>query len=128
LPSERLAVANLNPQDLLQPANEPRLRPLYHTYLGYAEAHLRAGWAYTNALPHRCARVRLACAWPILIGRETLNRLRTGNAFDPERRIKISRRKIRQLMLRSVLLYPWPGAWEKLVPPGKAVASPANLP
>ena len=128
LPSERLAGAHLKPEDLLEPANEPRLRPLYQTYLDYAEAHLLAGWAYTNALPRRCVRVRLACAWPILIGHETLNRLRAGNALDPERRIKISRQEIRQLMVRSVLLYPWPAAWEKLVGPGKAIASPANLP
>jgi farnesyl-diphosphate farnesyltransferase len=127
LPAERLAGAGLKPEDLLQPANEPRLRPLYHEYLDRAEAHLLAGWAYTNALPRCCARVRLACAWPILIGRETLNRLRAGNALDPERRIKVSRREVRRLILRSVLLYPWPGAWERMVPAGKAVASPAVL-
>ena len=116
LPAERLAGAGLKPEDLLQPANEPRLRPLYHAYLDHAEAHLLAGWAYTNALPRRCVRVRLACAWPILIGRETLKRLRAGNALDPAQRIKVSRREVRQFMLRSVLLYPWPGAWEKMVP------------
>ncbi len=127
LPAERLAERSLKPEDLLQPANEPQLRPLYQVYLNRAEAHLLAGWAYTNALPRRCARVRLACAWPILIGRETLKHLRAGNALDLERRIKVSRRKVRQLMLRSVLLYPWPRAWEKMVPAGKAVASPAVL-
>jgi farnesyl-diphosphate farnesyltransferase len=128
LPAERLAGASLKPEDLLQPAMEPRLRQLYHAYLDRAEAHLLAGWAYTTALPRRCVRVRLACAWPILIGRETLGRLRVGNPLDPERRIKVSRRQVRQLMLRSVLLYPWRGAWEKMVPAGKAVASPADLP
>ena len=73
-------------------------------------------------------RVRLACAWPILIGWETLKRLRAGNALDAARRIKVSRGQVRQIMLRSVLLYPLPGAWEKMVPAGKAVASPAVLP
>jgi farnesyl-diphosphate farnesyltransferase len=128
LPAERLAGSDLSPADLLLPANEPRLRPLYDTYLDRAEAHLLAGWAYTNALPRGCVRVRLACAWPILIGRETLKRLRAGNALDPAQRIKVSRRDVRQLMLRSVLLYPWRGAWEKLAPTGKAVASQGILP
>jgi farnesyl-diphosphate farnesyltransferase len=128
LPAERLAGAGLNPEDLLQPANEQRLRPLYHAYLDRADAHLVAGWAYTNALPRRCMRVRLACAWPILIGRETLKRLRGGNALDLAQRIKVSRREVRRLILRSVLLYPWPRAWEKLVSAGKAVASPIVLP
>ena len=128
LPAERLVVAGLKPEDLLKPENEPRLRVLYQTYLDRAEAHLVAGWAYTKSLPRRCVRVRLACAWPILIGRETLNRLRAGNALDPERRIKVGRREVRLFMLRSVLLYPWQGAWEKMAPAGKAVASPPNLP
>jgi farnesyl-diphosphate farnesyltransferase len=128
LPEERLAASGMKPADLLQPANEPRLRPLYHAYLDRAEAHLLAGWAYTTTLPRRNLRVRLACAWPILIGRETLKRLRAGNALDSATRIKVSRRRVRQLMLRSVLLYPWPRAWERMVPVGKAVASPAILP
>jgi farnesyl-diphosphate farnesyltransferase len=67
-------------------------------------------------------RVRLGCSWPILIGWETLKLLRAGNALDPERRIKVSRSEVRRLRLRSVLLYPWARAWEKLVPAGKAVA------
>jgi farnesyl-diphosphate farnesyltransferase len=128
LPAERLANAGLTPKDLLQPANEAPLRPLYHEYLDRAEAHLQAGWAYTNALPRRHMRLRLACAWPILIGRETLKLLRAGNALDPTQRIRISRRQVRQLTLRSVLLYPWRGAWENMVPAGKPVASPAVLP
>jgi farnesyl-diphosphate farnesyltransferase len=125
---ERLAASNLKPEDLLQPRNEPRLRPLYRAYLDRAEAHLLAGWAYTNALPRGCVRVRLACAWPILIGWETLERLRAGNALDAAQRIKVSRGRVRQFMLRSVLLYPWRGAWERMIPAGKAVASPAVLP
>ena len=128
LPAERLADAGLKPAELLQPANERRLRPLYDGYLDCAEAHLRAGWAYTNALPYGCVRVRLGCSWPILIGWETLQLLRAGNPLDPEQRIKVSRREVRRLRLRSVLLYPWPRAWEKLVPAGKAVAQPPNLP
>jgi farnesyl-diphosphate farnesyltransferase len=128
LPAEQLAGAGLQPEDLLQPANEPRLRALYHGYLDRAEAHLRAGWAYTTALPRRCARVRLACAWPILIGRRTLELLRTGNPLEPSRRLKVTRREVRRLMLRSVLLYPWQRAWEKMIGPGKAVASQELLP
>jgi farnesyl-diphosphate farnesyltransferase len=128
LPSERLAASSLKPEDLLDPASEPRLRPLYQAYLDRAEAHLLAGWAYTNALPRGSVRVRLACAWPILIGWETLKRLHAGNPLDATRRIKVSRGQVRQLVLRSVLLYPLPRAWERMVPAGKAVASPAVLP
>jgi farnesyl-diphosphate farnesyltransferase len=124
LPAEELSRAGLIPQDLLEPGNEAKLRPLYHQHLDLAEAHLAAGWAYTNALPWRGARVRLACAWPILIGMKTIERLRAANALDPQR-VKISRTEVRQIILRSVFLYPWPGAWQKMAFPqkGKAVAS-----
>ena len=116
LPSERLSAVGLSAADLLQPGNQPKFRPLYDNYLAAAEAHLAAGWAYTNALPRRCGRVRLACAWPILIGMKTLARLRTSNVLDPQQRIKITRLEVKALILRSVLFYPWPSAWKKLFP------------
>jgi farnesyl-diphosphate farnesyltransferase len=113
LPTERLASLPMAPADLLEPANEPRLRPLYDAYLDRAEGHLLAGWAYTNALPRGSMRLRLACSWPILIGLETLKLLRAGKVLDPRQRIKVSRQRVRQLRLRSILLYPWRAAWQR---------------
>ncbi len=115
LPREALRAVNLGAEDLLNPANEPKLRPGYDEWLNRAESHLVAGWAYTNALPWRAARVRLACAWPILIGFKTLDRLRPGNVLDPRRRIKVPRGEVyRQVILPTLALYPWPGRWHKL--------------
>ena len=111
LPAEKLAACGLGPAELLEPANEPRLRPLYDALLDRAQAHLLAGWDYTNALPRRSVRVRLACAWPILIGLETLRLLRRGNVLDPTQRLKVSRRQVKRLLWRSVLYYPSPAAW-----------------
>ena len=114
LPAERLATCALKPADLLRPGNEPRLRPLYNDYLTKADFHLQAGWAYTNALPRGSIRIRLACAWPILIGQETLKRLWATNVLDCQHRIKVSRGWVKRLMFRSVLLYPWQGAWRRM--------------
>lgn len=116
LPADSLSGAGLVPADLMSAANQPKLRRIYEGYLARAEAHLAAGWAYTNALPWRHARVRMACAWPILIGVSTIARLRAANVLDPERRIKISRREVRKIILRSILSYPCPPAWRKLAP------------
>ncbi len=116
VPAGSLAGAGLSATDLLEPKNEPKFRPVYARYLNEAEQHLSAGWAYTNALPRRCVRVRLACAWPILIGMKTLGRLRTGNVLDPEQRIKVSRAEVKKVMLQSVICYPWPRAWRELFP------------
>jgi farnesyl-diphosphate farnesyltransferase len=128
LPAEKLEPAGLIPEVLLSPANEAKFLPLYHRYLDAAESHLAAGWAYTNSLPGGCVRVQLACAWPILIGQKTIERLRAANAVELQRRIKISRGEVRGILLRSLLSYPIPGAWQKLFSTdGKAVASGGNL-
>jgi farnesyl-diphosphate farnesyltransferase len=128
LPAEKLDEAGLRPAGLLSPANEAKFLPLYHRYLDAAESHLAAGWAYTNSLPRGCNRVRLACAWPILIGVKTIERLRAANVVELQRGVKISRSEVRGILLRSVLSYPLPGAWQKLFSTtGKAVASGGNL-
>jgi len=114
LPAKALAAHGLTPDDLLLTASEPRLRPLYDSWLGTAQAHLAAGWDYTNALPRACVRVRLACAWPILIGVRTLALLRQGPVLDASQRIRVRRDEVRAWMLRSVALYPWLSAWQRL--------------
>ena len=117
LPTEGLANVGLSPEALLDPANEPALRPYYRRLLAQAHAHLEAGWAYTNTLPGRMPRLRLACAWPLLIAARTLEKLDDGNVLIPDKRIKVSRAQVQSLLLRSILLYPFPGAWDHLFQP-----------
>lgn len=65
--------------------------------------HFRAAQEYTLAIPWYCLRLRLAVAWPILIGLETLARLvRSPHWLDPERRVKVERRWIFRMMALSV--------------------------
>lgn len=116
LPAPQLGAAGLKPADLLNAASETQFRTVYDRYLAQAAEHLAAGWNYTNALPWRCARVRLACAWPILIGVRTLARLRTENPLDPARPVKVTRAEIRGILWRSVLLYPVPPLWRLQAP------------
>ena len=114
IPSEKLATVGLAPADLLRPENEPRFRPLYRHYLDLAEAHLAAGWEYTNRVPFGEVRVRLACAWPILIGLKTLARLHSGNVLDPQQRIKVNRAEVRGIIISTVIYYPIPYIWRRL--------------
>jgi farnesyl-diphosphate farnesyltransferase len=112
IPRQSLAAAGLTPEDLRSAASEPRFRALYQTLLDRAGEHLQAGWNYTNALPGGQWRLRLACAWPVLIGARTLRKLRGENVLDQSRRIKITRREVRAIMARSVLFLAWPAAWK----------------
>ena len=114
LPQAELRKLQLEPRDLLNPINEARLRPLYNELLAKTDEHLRAGWNYTLTVPRSCLRVRLACAWPILIGVRTLARLRTHNVLDGTQRIKITRREVKQIFIRSILTYPSAKSWSRL--------------
>jgi farnesyl-diphosphate farnesyltransferase len=114
LPEGELAAAGLKPEELLQSANMGKFRPVYQRYLAKAEERLRAGWNYTNMLPKRCVRIKLACAWPALIGIETLRKLRTANVLDASERVKISRPEVRNVMMRTVLYYTWQPGWRRL--------------
>jgi len=105
---------NRLPRELLEPSNEPRMRPIYNAWLDQAHAHLVAGWNYTNRLPRRRVRVRLACAWPLLIGRQTLDLLRQGTVLNPNKRVKVTRRDVKSILWRTVMFYPWPHRWERL--------------
>jgi farnesyl-diphosphate farnesyltransferase len=127
LPAERLARVGLRANDLRSADTEPQLRPVYNELLDAAEAHLRAGWDYTNALPRSAVRVRLACAWPILIGIRTLAQLRSGNRLDATRRIKVSRIDVRRVITSSVLRYPFAANWRALFDAHRnAATSPAR--
>jgi farnesyl-diphosphate farnesyltransferase len=112
VPSPFLLAAGLAPKDLLSAQNEARFRPAYDPLLALAEGHLAAGWEYTGSLPKRQVRLRLACAWPVLIGARTLRKLRHENMLDATRRVKVSRPEVRSLILRSVFLYPFARAWD----------------
>jgi farnesyl-diphosphate farnesyltransferase len=114
LPRQQLEERGLTADKLLSPVVEPALRPVYDAWLDRADAHLKAGWTYTNALPRGQVRVRLACAWPVLIGMETLALLRRGNVLEPSERIKVSRRSVRRIIRRSIVWYPFPAAWKRL--------------
>jgi len=117
LPADRLAEAGLSPDDLQDAGNEGKLRPLYDELLGRADGHLAAGWRYTLTVPWGCARVRLACAWPILIGARTIRSLRGASILESAPKTKINRSEVKRLMLWSVLLYPLPFLWRGLYAP-----------
>jgi farnesyl-diphosphate farnesyltransferase len=128
LPMDKLERAGLVPTVLLSSAGEKKFLRLYREYLDKAEAHLRAGWNYTNALPSGQFRVRLACAWPILIGVKTIEELRVASVMDLRQRVKVPRSEVRRIILRSLLSYPLPHVWRKQFPVGrKAVASGTKL-
>jgi farnesyl-diphosphate farnesyltransferase len=132
LPADELRAVGLTPHDLLRPDTLGNLRPVYDRWIAAAHGHLAAGWRYTNTIPRNQRRVRLACAWPILIGARTLALLRAGNPLDPARRLKVTRGEVRGVLFGSLLALGSSRRWERqfaaAVGAGKAVAGPVELP
>ncbi|MFM1944214.1 MAG: hypothetical protein RI897_3196 [Verrucomicrobiota bacterium] len=114
LPHQELAKLPLQPQDLLNPKNETTLRPLYQNLVAQAQDHLTAGWRYTCNLPHSPIRLRLACAWPILIGASTLQKLSRNTILDPTHRIRIQRSEVYKIIRLTLWRLPRPSAWQRL--------------
>ena len=128
LPTQRLDEVKLLPEVLLSPVNVQKFLPLYRDYLDKAESHLAAGWRYTNTLPFGQFRLRLACAWPILLGIKTIEKLRAANVVELSQRVKVSRGEVRQIIFHSLVCSPFPSAWRRLyLPSVKAVDSGGEL-
>ncbi len=104
LPARELAALGLGPRDLLDPAGAVRALPLYRRLIGLALEHYNVGWDYTLAIPRLEWRMRLACAWPLLIGLATLAELAAHpNPLSVRTPIKISRGEVRTLLAQSTL-------------------------
>ena len=105
LPRQDLQELGLSPSDLLDPAAGERLRPLLRKLLGLTLSHYAEGWTYLLAIPPTEIRIRLACAWPLLIGLRTLDLIqRARDLLDPRARLRISRWAVYGIMARSAAL------------------------
>jgi farnesyl-diphosphate farnesyltransferase len=104
VPARTLAAVGLTPADLLDPASTSRARPVLDRLLAAALGHYDEAWRYTLAIPRGEWRMRLACAWPLLIGLATLAAIAAHPApLAGERPIKISRRAVRGILARTAV-------------------------
>ncbi len=107
LPATMLAHAGLTPAELLLPDASRRARPLLRALVERTLAHFRAAVDYMLAIPPTSLRLRLACAWPILIGLETLRLLVNNDAWlDPARVSKLPRGRVYRIVAYSSLAAP----------------------
>jgi farnesyl-diphosphate farnesyltransferase len=104
LPRTELLTLGVQPEELLDPYTLERVKPLVKDLLELTLSHYREGWAYTLAIPRCEWRLRLACAWPLLIGLSTLSLVRhSPQLLDPEVRLKIARMQVYTILFRSLL-------------------------
>ena len=120
LPAEKLAAAGLDITEITSPDRTPQFSSIYQDYVSIARAHLKAGWEYTNLLPWSWIRLRLACAWPILLGVKTLDLLPADSPLGAANKPKVSRSEVKKIIAKSILLYPFQRLWQRL--PGDTLA------
>ena len=103
LPRQELASLGLSPRDLLDPSSGAAAQPLLLDLIRTALGHYDAARQYTLAIPRGELRMRLACAWPLLIGLRTLELLANRpDWLDPAVTIKVPRADVYLLMARSL--------------------------
>jgi farnesyl-diphosphate farnesyltransferase len=87
-------------------SEDPRLaEPLFQEWRAKAQRYLDSGAQYVRAI--RPIRVRFACALPVLIGIETLTKMKTVPRSG--QKTKVSRGRVYWLMLLSLLIAAVPG-------------------
>ena len=114
IPADLLEKQGLEASDLLKPECYEAFRELYGELVDMGDRHLEAGWRYTCALPFWQVRLRLACAWPVLIGMRTFGLLRGRNVLDPAIRIKVQRAEIYRIVFSTLCRFFRPHAWARL--------------
>ena len=103
IPEEWISDTGLTASDLLDPENAAAARPALVKGLVIALEHFEAAEAYLMAIPGQCARLRLAVAWPLLIGLATLEALALSpNWLDVKARSKVSRGWIYRMIALSL--------------------------
>lgn len=104
LPQAEIERVGLRVDDLQDPLDSRRARPLLNWGIGRTLDHYEAAEQYIFALPRRNLRLRLAALWPVLIGLGTLARLAQGNDWlDPAVRVRVPRRTVYGIIALSVV-------------------------
>ena len=104
IPETLLADAGLAPQDLLNPDQLPRFRPVLSKLIRLAAEHLDQGWLYTLAIPRYETRLRLSCMWPILSAGESLKLvMQSPDLLNPAVKVKIPRRRVYHILALTTM-------------------------
>jgi farnesyl-diphosphate farnesyltransferase len=105
IPRELLQRHGLTPEDLRDPTQRLRAKPVLDELRGLALAHVDAAFPYVMAVPRREPRLRLAALWPLWIGLGTLHKIAVArDPLDPATPIKISRNDVYRIIAESSLV------------------------
>ena len=120
IPEILLKEHGLTPEDLLISENMSKFRTLYDHHLDITQNHLDASEEYILMLPWKQIRLRISCLLPVLIGQQTVTMLRTRNVLDSSERVKVPRKTVKRLMIRTIFASIFPGGAARLLRKNRA--------
>ena len=94
IPSSELNAAGLCPEDLRNPENYEKLRPVIKKWLIWGIANLDSAEHFMQAIPKKEFALRAAVIWPVYWSEDTFDAVAKANVLDAARRPKISRGRI----------------------------------
>ncbi len=107
LPLESLQSFGLSVERLKYPPSNDAINHCLQHHISLAAAHYEAAMGYILGLPRRCIRLRLAALWPLLIGLESLLKLKHDAAWlDPNVICKVDRSWVYRMLGTSMLQSP----------------------
>ena len=107
LPAEWLDELGLSPADLLNPGNGIAARPALIRGIKLALDHFAQAERYLLAIPRRRVRLRLAAAWPLILGLATLERVAQNPRWlDVNARASATRPYVYRMIALSLLAAP----------------------
>lgn len=121
LPAAELREENVDPVLLFNGDGWGKAQAVFYKWVRQAVKWLADGWHYVNEIPFACIRLRLAGAWPALLGIKTIYYLTKESAKDDflriQKPIKVPRKELHRLVLQTLLLVwikPfWQGLWNR---------------
>ena len=115
IPRRSLDEHGMSPSDLLDSSKMESFRPLYNEYLDLTDQHLDSAVQYIEMLPHSQFRLRGSCMLPVIIGKKTVSLLRGRNVLDPEKKVKISRSEVKEVVKKVIMAVPFKGSSKRLL-------------
>lgn len=115
IPRRSLDEHGMSPSDLLDSSKMESFRPLYNEYLDLTNQHLDSAVQYIEMLPHSQFRLRGSCMLPVIIGKKTVSLLRGRNVLDPEKKVKISRSEVKEVVKKVIMAVPFKGSSKRLL-------------
>ena len=107
IPSEWLDELGIASNDLLNPDNGASARPALVRGIELALDHFADAERYLLTIPRRCVRLRLAAAWPLILGLATLERVAQNPRWlDPAARASVPRPYVYRMIALSLVTSP----------------------